>query len=143
MSSGPDEDRKLRIDILLKEYDTLRTEILQRGNLRVGAIGLFVAIGILFFGESDGAFLWRVVAALLVLGAAGVIWIESWYGVGLCAFRLREVENRVNELAGEELLVWESTWASRRLFNRFSRFVAGAPTGRSREPDVRSHGEAE
>lgn len=108
-----DLDAKAKIDILLKEYDTLRTEILQRINSRFAIVGLLGAL--LAFVLSK--FEWQPENLLLdlrwpitVCGLA--LLLGTWWRFGIIirglAARVRSIETRVNKLAGEELLSWET-----------------------------------
>ena len=96
------------IQILFKEYDSLRSEIVARTNngyqlIAVGAGALawlasrpvngmlFVSIGII------------LVALLAFVGA----W---WRDTYMCSCRVKELEHEINALAGRELLKWETHW---------------------------------
>ena len=115
---GPDPDPPLKrvekITIMLKEYDALRAEIISRINSRwqmTGlAIGLLSAIG---FARSDASYFWvfAAIAAIFLL----VLWRQSILLMRHCGLRIAEIENRVNELGGDELLAWESRAVTQRL----------------------------
>ena len=116
---------KDKIDILLKEYDSLRQEILSRTNnrfLMLGVVATFLGF-VLFtdnsvfkcqiFGLSTRVIV--VISGVLVLL---VIWLFFGYLVGTLAARVSAIERRVNELAGEKLLEWET----RHGWGRWGRF---------------------
>ena len=109
------------IEILFKEYDTLRAEQM----VRTSAAYQFISLGVTF------------TAAMLALGTANHVDIRFLAVAGvavvvLCMFatftfrdmyfvtaRLQQIERRINQIAREELgakedlLEWESKWASR------------------------------
>lgn len=106
----PDENLQ-KINILLREYDTLRTEILQRtaAGFAVPAVVVAIAGWLLspFFEHHPyiaGA-LALVVVAGLALGARFMNVQIRW-----CAARVTRIENRINFLAQDHLLEWESRW---------------------------------
>ena len=119
-----------KINILLKEYDALRTEILTRTNnaytlltaaatLVVGAVAWFVTTEA---GRSK--FLWLIaILAFLAAVFSYLFWVIV-LSIERCAYRLVEIEARVNQLAGETrdpLLQWETCWGSLAMgwFRRF------------------------
>ncbi len=96
------------IQILFKEYDTLRSEIITRTNcgyqllaLGAGALAwlasrpinqmLFVSLGV-------------VLAAMVIF--VGIWWRDTY----MCSCRVKEIERQINNLAGMELLKWETHW---------------------------------
>jgi hypothetical protein len=108
---------KDKIEILLKEYDRLGQEILGRINNRFVMLGLVGAfLGVVFFKESPILTIqfWglsvRTVLAISGLIALIAIWIYFGYLTGTLARRVSSIEKRVNELAGEDLLMWESRY---------------------------------
>jgi hypothetical protein len=101
-----------KIQILLAEYTSLRDEVMQRDSslnqfLIYGAISIVAIIGFMIQYPSATA---ASVTLLLLDGALvffGFKMIE--FDVLRIATRLLEIEKLVNERAGEQLLVWEST----------------------------------
>jgi len=97
-----------KLSVLLKEYESLRTHILQRLQNRFQFFTLGGALaGFAFFKAQDlGGF-----QATVLFGGA-ILMFVSWYYLGSIVARLSvhvaSIERRVNELAGEELLSWES-----------------------------------
>ena len=106
---------KEKIEILFKEYDTLRAEIINRagwGNQAVAIVaGLFAAI--LAWGATRppaGAF-WGAVAVVVVT-SAGLL-IITYRDINLVSRRIAEIESRINRLSGgDDLLGWESRLGS-------------------------------
>jgi energy-converting hydrogenase Eha subunit C len=98
-----------QISILFKEYDTLRAEILTRTNngyqlmtVMAGALAWLLSrpVNRMFFVSLT------VVGLLLVLFVAAL-----WRDIHMISARLQELEHDINELAGKELLRWETRWS--------------------------------
>ncbi|HKC62849.1 MAG TPA: hypothetical protein VKB86_04395 [Pyrinomonadaceae bacterium] len=101
---------KDQIQILLHEYGTLRTEVIHRSNnlyqlLTVGGV-LFVWL----MGHPIDRRFWITLGLAVPLLCSG-FWVIRRYTNKLSK-RLREIEKRVNSLAGVELLVWETLWGA-------------------------------
>ncbi|HXH37721.1 MAG TPA: hypothetical protein VNN08_03760 [Thermoanaerobaculia bacterium] len=109
-----ESERKLSkfeyIQILLHEYDTLRNEIIGRTRdgfnlIAITAALLFGALS-LFYGPAGA---WPAIAvAVLSVGVFFFAAHETFFRISLAATRIRELETRVNSLAGERLLSWEA-----------------------------------
>lgn len=101
-----------RIDVLLKGYDTLRAEIIERIRIRFGLLTLTAALlAFVGFAPLEPFRLFFGVVGTLALLA---LWL--YYGVLLkdAADQVAELEGRVNALAGgEPLLMWETRNARR------------------------------
>lgn len=121
MASAPENlETKFKIEILLKEYDTLRTEILQRINARFAVVGLLGALFAFALSEVEwqsekfSIDVWWLILALGV----GVL-LALWWRLGILiqrmATHLISIEQRVNQFAGEELLTWETKYGWGRL----------------------------
>ena len=111
------DDKK--IEILLKEYETLRTEILQRSGRRTAFVSLVGALGAsAFFVENDFA-----AHQIIVLSVAAVFLLGVWWQLGnvmaRCGTRVSEIEERVNAMAEDELLQWEHKERGSKLFRKF------------------------
>jgi len=100
------------IDLRMQEYDTLRTEIIQRINARQQIAGYAGAATVITaaLGVNIGYWRWLVVA-LVVLVALGYL-RDSNKGIQRIGLHLQEVERDVNELAqaiyGRPVLMWET-----------------------------------
>jgi hypothetical protein len=96
---------KDKIDILLKEYDTLRSEIINRIWSRFIVTGLLFAV-VPLVSDKAGA------PPLLSLMSLGVVLTGMWWlvsrGIQSCGRRLCELEQQINTLAGDKLLQWET-----------------------------------
>jgi hypothetical protein len=107
-------------DILFKEYDTLRAEIISRTSSSYQLLGLWFAGGTwLVFHKQDPLF-WRSIG-LFSLATFGMMTVIRKDTRDL-AKRLRMLEREINELAGRELLKWETHYGGGifRLFRRAS-----------------------
>ena len=101
----PDE---VKINILIKEYETLRTEILQRINQRFAFIGLSGAAAGYAFLKAGGQT--YVIILILVMSISILAGLWFYYGrvIHRCSSRLSEIEQQINSLVGDKLLVWET-----------------------------------
>ncbi len=97
-----------KVDIIMHEYETLRTEIMNRCKNRqtmlafLGAIAAFVLTRPDILPESK---IWIAVGGFIFVF---FFWCFDGFLIGCCSSRVHEIERRVNELAGEKLLVWET-----------------------------------
>jgi len=115
------EEAKRRIEVLLKEYDTCREEILGRIGKRFNILTLLGGlVGIVGAKKTDVNWpvVWIAIAILLV------VW--TWMGLLLdqLSKNVQDLEGRINEIAGEKLLRWESERASP-LFKRTTSWLIG------------------
>jgi hypothetical protein len=100
-----------RINILLKEYDTLRSEILQRTAAGFALPAIVTAIA--------GWLLSRIIehhyytsTVIVLLGVIALAVGPRFMNIQIrrCATRVQQIEERVNFLAQDHLLEWESRW---------------------------------
>lgn len=104
-----DDLEQLRVTALLKEYDTLRAEILARVRSRFELLTVaLVGIGIAIELEPIN---WQLVIGLLVAVAG----LHTYFGLTLSKInrRLAAVEQDVNARLGADVLLWESNYGSR------------------------------
>lgn len=98
-----------KAQILLQEYNTLRTEVLSRyvAQFQSGGVTAIILLGIFNLFANQGFSWWYVGLVILDLGlyAGALIWIDT--DIYKAAWRLREIEKQVNALGGETFLVWE------------------------------------
>ena len=120
---------KDQIEILLREYDTLRAEIIARTTagsqlVAVAAI-LFTALLTVMATRSapsgtserswlsshaGGAF-WSCLSVLVAF-----VCVFTWLAhreINIIAERLQRIEQQVNGLAGTDLLEWETKWGAK------------------------------
>jgi hypothetical protein len=106
-------DEPAKVEILLHEYDALRSEIVGRTNdgfnLLAVAGGLF---GIALSLAPGSCRFWAL--AVIGLVVFEVARRETFYRIGRAAERLRQIEADINKRVGEEkpLLVWETDWGA-------------------------------
>ena len=134
----PQLDPKDSIDILMREYETLRTEILHRIRNRFAIVG-YVGVVMMFIFTKSKEIPWPdlfgplykyndskdLIWPLAVLACTSLFLLFYWLQEGRlmlrCSSRITEIEKTANELSGRELLVWEtrvqSSWL-RRILNR-------------------------
>jgi hypothetical protein len=103
------DDVRLKIDIALAEYKTLRNEVLQRNTLLnqylvATYVTLIAAIALIKDGFSV---YWFVGAVIFALVLPFVVFRLLEYETLTLASRLQSIENYVNDLAGEKILIWE------------------------------------
>jgi hypothetical protein len=100
------EADKLKVTVLLKEYDTLRQEIVGRINNRFGIVSLGSALGVFLVSQQPTR------GRVALIGVWAVLILVLWWRTGLlilrCSKRIAEIERAVNLLVGDELLVWET-----------------------------------
>ncbi len=97
-----------KIEILLKEYDSLRTEMHQRFSHRFQFVTIFGALGAfaLFTKDSFGVF--QIVLLTITAVALFVVWF--WLGdlIAGASRRIAQIEQEINSLANATLLSWET-----------------------------------
>ncbi len=100
---------KEKIDVLMNEYKTLRDEILMRTNSGFGMIALGGTILIWLVGSYKG---WRTIVYFVFLAALyTAVCVVNWKVIKKCNQRIAQIEESVNQLAGETLLEWEGRWS--------------------------------
>jgi len=99
---------KLKIDILVKEYEILRTEMLQRINQRFTCIGLTGAVVAYGFFRLERYTITSVLILIVAISILGAIWFHFGRRIHQLSLRITEIEQRINCLVGDELLVWET-----------------------------------
>lgn len=97
------------IDILLKEYETLRAEILNRINHRWQMLSVIGAI-LAFISTQRGTAFWLGWAIATFLGL--LLLISARY-IARLAEHISGIERRINALAGVEHLTWETIGTNR------------------------------
>ena len=117
--------RQSKIEVLLKEYDRLWDEMISRMNNRFAVIGyLGGLLAFIVYQTKNVAWpeamwplsllrlpkdiLWP--SALVVVGLffLFVIWRRFGTLIKRLAWRVSQIEKQVNELIGEDVLVWET-----------------------------------
>ncbi len=106
-------DPSQKITVLLAEYNTLRAEVLAaRGNVaQAASLTVPVVMALIGFSFSTSLSIRKwVVWAVAVVAAAylGVIFVWNEVYTRRFTAQLRMLEHKINELAGEQLLTWET-----------------------------------
>lgn len=112
---------RAKIDILFKEYDTLRTEVMARCNSRFLVVGFLVTLTVFVASESEVGLLARCLIGAFAVLAVAALWFRLGQLIKRCAVRIAEIEQKINKLMGEQLLAWESRIAKGGLFHKFYR----------------------
>lgn len=111
-------DEKDKVQVLLKEYDALRAEIMQRISHRFAFLGLFGGVGAYaFFAAKDMSTYQTVVLMISALALFGVWW-QLGNLIARCSNRIAEIEETINSLAGEPLLRWEHERLGSKAFHK-------------------------
>jgi hypothetical protein len=118
--------QKEKIQILLAEYASLRSEINARISSGYTVTGIGTALVVFVIQQPIGAAFWIGLFMVIV----GVMYCARMVGYDAtnAAKRVREIELDVNKRVGEKLLVWEtergglnaSYWKAAMLFRRNS-----------------------
>ncbi|MGH8601688.1 MAG: hypothetical protein ACREXR_02570 [Gammaproteobacteria bacterium] len=108
------------VQILLKEYDTLRAEILLRIAHRFAFLGLTGAAGgyVFFTLKYKDLAIYQIIVLIIAALAVLVAWFWQGQVIARCSERIAEIEVAVNSLAGAELLVWEHEKRGSVLFHK-------------------------
>jgi hypothetical protein len=112
-------DERDKVQILLKEYDALRAEILQRSGHRFALLSFLGAVGAYaFFVANDLSAHQIIVLTISALALLG-IWWQLGNLIAECCNRIAHIEREVNSVAGGTLLGWEHERSgSKALFDR-------------------------
>ena len=104
-----------RLNLLLEEYRSLRSEVTSRIASRMTLLGFLTASLAFVVGiHHRSAWVWALVGLLVAFGAG--IWVWSGLLIGRLSARLAKLEEVMNALAAEaygpsktdEQLVWET-----------------------------------
>lgn len=100
------EIRREKVQILLAEYGSLRSEI----NARISSVysAIAVAIFLIVFILQQPIGVGFFIALFVAVAGVGVCGRFLAYDSFSAARRVQEIERMINELVGEKLLVWES-----------------------------------
>jgi len=110
------DDTRLAVEILLKEYETLREEVISRINSRFTILGIAVAVltWLLASPLSDHR--------LMVSGVGLLVLFDIWYYFAFlirrCSVHIMRLEQEINALVGRKLLTWETESMKHGLFNK-------------------------
>src|SRR5689334_15076040 len=98
-----------KIDILFKEYDTLRAQVVSliSTGAQIATVAV-AAISWLSTRPHDRGF-WSL--TLIISGATCLFVLMLWREMYFCSRRVAEIEREINGLAGATLLKWESQYS--------------------------------
>ena len=108
MASQP---AQLEAQLLLKEYDTLRAEMLQRMQQRFNLLTFFVAAAAFGVGQGGLTNSTKVVISVIVVTAvAALLWFYFWTGNRACSRQVVHIEGLLNGLIEKPgTMSWETT----------------------------------
>jgi hypothetical protein len=104
------EEDKIKIQILLEEYNTLRAELISNGNKGFQILALGGALFVLILSRPIDTRFWIAITAGLIVVSCTTFAVMR--DIRKMAKRVAELEHDINQRAGEELLVWERRWGS-------------------------------
>lgn len=112
-------DVRLQVDLLMKEYDTLRTEILARSRERFALASATMGIVMAKVDVLATRRGYLLLAFVVTLGVALVV-LRLGDLLKRCSDRVSEIERHVNRVAMcPELLKWEGIVAGEGAFHKF------------------------
>jgi ABC-type transport system involved in Fe-S cluster assembly fused permease/ATPase subunit len=97
-----------KVKILLSEYTGLRSEIIAKTGHGLQVSGFVVTALSILVSQSDNRLTVWVIALIVLFVVAAAILIVT--DVARAARRIKQIESKVNNWAGEKLLVWETAW---------------------------------
>jgi len=98
-----------KIEMLLKEYDTLRSEMIERFRQRfqfvtiIGAVGAFA-----LFTKKHFTIFQIVILALTPIVLLCTVWFWIGHLIVKASQRIAQIETEINSLAESKLLCWET-----------------------------------
>jgi hypothetical protein len=100
------------VEVLLKEYDTLRAEISMRISTafsHMAYIGAIVVFAIPFSDKANSRVPYAVsgVLAIVAVVLLGLIAAVNWRWIDHCAYRIRSIEDLINQHFGRPILYWQ------------------------------------
>ena len=98
------------IEILMKEYESLRGEVVERVKTAFSHLAYFGAVVAFAFQPSASASVSpKILFSLALFGAIFLLYISviNWYWVGRIASHLRSLEVKINTAHGRPVLSWE------------------------------------
>ena len=103
------------VDVLFKEYDTLRGEIIARtsGGYQLISIVALLSSALLAWAGSHPASVMLWIGLLIIVGASILFFAWAHRDNNMLGRRIAEIEKEINDLlGGRELLKWESHYGA-------------------------------
>ena len=97
-------------EILVKEYESLRTEVIERIKTAFAHLAYFGAVIAFGFKSPEGnGVSQETLQWLAFFGATILLYISiiNWFWVGRIADHLQVVENKINTICRKPILTWE------------------------------------
>lgn len=107
-----------KIQILLKEYDSLRVEILQRSSQRFTFLTLFGALGAYSFFVAESLNCYQVLVSIMSALFLFGVWFLLGKIIVRCSRRIAEIEKEINTLSDQVLLRWEHEHLGSKLLHK-------------------------
>jgi hypothetical protein len=102
---------KERLQILLAEYNSLRTESTARMTSVYQVATMTALVLIWLLQQKDGGAPFYLGLTAAIVGLSICAWTLA-RDLGRAGIRVKQIEGEVNRRAGEPLLVWESEWGA-------------------------------
>lgn len=103
---------------MLKEYDTLRAEIIQRLGQRVAFLGFAGALGVFAFFRDKLLTPYQIFVISVAVIFLYIVWHHLGNVIARCAKRIAEIEIKINTMAGEDLMKWEHEQRGSKIFHK-------------------------
>jgi hypothetical protein len=107
-------EARAKVEVLLKEYDSLRQEVISRLNNRFNLLGYAGAILTYAVFQGGGVADWRWLCAAGAALALLLVWLWGAKKIRELSIRIATIEKKINSLAGDALLAWETGQRARR-----------------------------
>ena len=111
-------EKSEKIHIFLKEYDTLRAEILRRIGFRYAFLGISLGILGYFFFDIETLKVYQIAILVFIFVFLLGVYMQQGNLIKQCSKRIAEIEQEINEIAEEKILVWEHEKRGSKIFHK-------------------------